>query len=82
LNFGLGKRIIILVLLTIVIVTTMFGRDEMISSATQSYAYVSNLNGSKVFVVDLSTKSIIKTITVYTPTGTGFPYMNDLKIFM
>ncbi|MCJ7509411.1 MAG: M64 family metallo-endopeptidase [Dehalococcoidia bacterium] len=46
-------------------------------------AYVSSQDGTKVFVIDLATNSIVKTIDIFTPAGFCAdqpPYINDIKV--
>jgi hypothetical protein len=58
-----------------------FGCIMPASSATKSLAYVSNLIGSKVFVIDLSTNSIVDTIDIFTSTGGMDFLMSDIRIY-
>jgi hypothetical protein len=81
LNFGFGRRAKDIVLLAIAAVIMSLGYIITASSATKSFAYVSNLDGSKVFVIDLSTDSITNIINIYTPTGGMDPLINDIRIY-
>ncbi|MGA1841536.1 MAG: chitobiase/beta-hexosaminidase C-terminal domain-containing protein [bacterium] len=46
-------------------------------------AYVSNVQGTKVSVIDLANNTVIKTIDIFTPSSSclqSAPYINDIKI--
>ena len=78
LNFS--RRAINTVLLTTVICILMLSCISIASSTTRPYAYVSTLFGSKVFVIDLSSNTIIDTIDIFTPSEMDY-LMSDIRIY-
>ncbi|MGA1864046.1 MAG: chitobiase/beta-hexosaminidase C-terminal domain-containing protein [bacterium] len=63
-----------------------FGAIDILEAYVPSLsekAYVSNVQGTKVCVIDLVNNSVIKTIDIFTPSSsciTSAPYINDIKI--
>jgi YVTN family beta-propeller protein len=64
--------------------TEYFGAIDMIQPVQASKkAYITNLLGSNVSVVDLNTNNLIQTIDIYTPSSScssEAPHINDIKI--
>ncbi len=79
--FSFSRRAINIVLLTTAVVIMSMCYIMPASSTTKSFAYVSNLIGSKVFVIDLSTNSIVDTIDIFTSTGGMDFLMSDIRIY-
>jgi hypothetical protein len=80
-NLNFSRMLIYVIRLTITTVALTFCFIAAAPSATKYYAYASNLNGSKVFVIDLTSNSLIDSIAIYTPTGGIDPLPNDIKTY-
>ena len=76
-----SRKAVNIVLLTAAVVIMSMCYIMPASTTTKSFAYVSNLIGSKVFVIDLSTNSIVDTIDIFTSTGGMDFLMSDIRIY-
>jgi hypothetical protein len=80
-NLNFSRVLTVVIRLTLITIILIFGLSTSAPSASKYYAYVSNFTGSKVYVVDLTSNSLIDSISVYTPTGGIDPLPNDIKTY-